>query len=560
MKQIIAVIIFLISGITIHCQEPSGDLLTGIAGKFISKAFPEGVHEIISVRPVMNDTVITMYIVDLKPEGWILMSADQRVQPVLGFSYSGNYVITEMNPGNPHTLWINQYDKEIRLVRSGKGTTKNQGWEGIFDSTASGKGLTSGIWISSFIKVNWGQGNSWNQFCPPDTSGPGGHTYVGCVAVAMAQAMSAFSNPKTGYGSHSYLAPGYGTQTANFGSTLYKWDSMSISSPDKYNSLLLYHCAVSVNMGFGADGSGTQVINASAALKNYFYYSRNVSYKKRMSDDKAWTDLLDQQLLNGRPIIYSGDADDGKSGHAFNIDGVSNSTYYHINWGWSGSNNGYYTINSLQPGINDFTKNHSAITGIQPFYYPTDVLLSDTIVLKDRPGGNIVGVLRVIDEATDNVYTFKLTSDSTFNGSTWSMDFFLKGDTVKTGRVFTASDNPTDTILIAVSDKFGNTISKKIAMKIGNSSTGIDKAFEQDGNFFTIYPNPANDYIFFIRNRIMKIARFRIYSAEGSIVQINNIEEATDGRIALTHLKPGLYILEAELENHLFIRKKFIKK
>jgi hypothetical protein len=559
-KQIITVILFFISGLAIHCQEPSGDLLTGVAGKFISKFFPEALHEIISIRPVMNDTVITMYVVELKPEGWILMSADQRVQPVLGFSFSGNYILTEKDPKNPNYLWINQYDKEILLVKSGKGTLENQGWKGIFGISSADKGLTADIWVNSFIKVNWGQGNSWNQFCPPDTSGPGGHTYVGCVAVAMAQAMSVFKNPATGYGTHSYLAPGYGLQFANFGSTIYKWDSMSLSLPDKYNSLLLYHCAVSVNMGFGADGSGTQVINASSALKNYFYYSLNVSYKKRLSDDKAWTDLLDQQLLNGRPIIYSGDADDGKPGHAFNIDGVVNSTYYHINWGWTGSNNGYYAINSLQPGINDFTKNHCAIIGIQPFYYPTDVVLSDTLVLKNRPEGNIVGVLKVIDEATDNVYTFRLASDSTFNGTIWSMDFYLKGDTVKTGRVFTASDNPTDTIIITVSDKFENTISKQIALKLGNSSTGIDKTFEQDENSLNIYPNPATDYIFFVQNKTMKIVKFRIYSVEGALVQINTIEEAPDGRIALNNLKPGLYILETELENHLLIRKKFIRK
>jgi len=542
---------------TVHCQVPGGDLLISVAEKFVSKVFPEGKHEIISVRPVMEDTVRTMYIMDLVPEGWILMSADQRVQPVLGFSFTGNYILNEKNVRNPQYLWISQYEKEIKTIVSEKGIAENQGWKGIFDDSATGKGLTTDIRVNSFIKVNWGQGNSWNQFCPPDTNGPGGHTYVGCVAVSMAQAMSVYKKPVNGYGTHSYTAPGYGTQLANFGETTYKWDSMSLSEPDKNNALLLYHCAVSVNMEFGANGSGTQLIDASSAFKNFFYYSRRTSYKKRPADDQSWIDLLDQQLLLGRPIIYSGDADDGKPGHAFNMDGVVNSTYFHINWGWSGSNNGYYTINSLRPGNNDFTKNHAAIIGIQPYYYPTDVILSDTLVKMNKPERSIVGEIKVIDEATDNVYQIKMVSDSTYNGSAWIKDFFLEGDTVKTGRTFTAADNPVDTILITVTDKYSNTLNKKIALKVGSSSTGIDNSVRQGINYFNIYPNPATDHIYFDQNKIMDIVEIRIYSADGALVKINNIEALDEG-ISLINLKPGLYILVAKLDNHLLIRRKFI--
>lgn len=559
MKKLIPVILLFLWGITINCQLPSGDLLLSVAGKFILKVFPEGKHEIIAIRPVATDSVTTMYVLDLKPEGWILMSADTKVQPVLGFSFTGNYTIPSIDHGNPHFLWVNGYSKDIQTVIAEKGTTQHQGWEGIFDSPAAGKSVKADIWVNSLIDVNWNQGNSWNRFCPADTNGPGGHAYAGCIAVSMAQAMSVFKKPGKGYGTHTYSAPGYGTLYVNFGATIYKWDSMSLSLPDDYNSLLLYHCAVSVNMGFGADGSGAQTINASSALKNYFNYSRRTSYKKRLADDQAWTDLLDQQLLSGRPVIYSGDADDGKPGHAFNIDGVANSIYYHINWGWSGTDNGYFTINSLRPGSNDFTKNHSAIFGIQPFYYPTDVILSDTLVIIDRPEGRIVGLIKVTDEATDNVYSFSLASDSTFNGSSWAKDYFLNDDTVKTGRTFTASDDPTDTIIIAVTDKFNNTIEKKIALKIGNSSTGIENATIQVENYFNIYPNPSADQIYFDNNEILKVAGIRIYSPDGTLVQVNGPEAFRDG-VALNNLRPGLYILELELENHLLIRKKFIRK
>jgi hypothetical protein len=542
----------------VYCQAPSGDLLLGVAEKFISKYFPEGEYKIASARPEGTDTVVTMYIVNLMPEGWLLMSADQRVQPVLGFSFTGKFLSVNKTEKNPQYLWINQYEYEINTIMSQKGITKNQEWEEIIKYPATGNGMTSDIFVNSFIKVNWGQGSSWNQFCPVDANGPGGHTYAGCVAVSMAQAMSVYKKPANGYGTKSYTPSGYNTQFVNFGETAYKWDSMSLSVADKYNALLLYHCAVSVEMEFGADGSGAPTLNVSSALKNYFYYSRRTSYKKRLPIDQDWMDILNQQLISGRPVIYSGDADDGKPGHAFNIDGVIN-TYYHINWGWSGSNNGYFTINALRPGNNDFTKNHAAIIGIQPYYFPTDIILDDTIIHANLPKGNTVGVLKVIDEATDNIYSVKMVSDSTYDGSGWLMDFYLDGDTVKTGRIFSTTESPTDTLFISVTDKFNNYISKKLVLKLGGSSTGINNPIGQSESSFTIYPNPATDHIFFGQRMIMDIIEIRIYTTEGMLIQINNCSALDEG-IALSNLRPGLYILETELENHLIIRKKFIKK
>jgi hypothetical protein len=47
--------------------------------------------------------------------------------------------------------------------------------------------------------------------------------------------------------------------------------------------------------------------------------------------------LIDE-LVQGRPLIYSGNGDNNQAGHAFNLDGVSgDGRYFHVNWGWSGS-------------------------------------------------------------------------------------------------------------------------------------------------------------------------------------------------------------------------------
>lgn len=557
MKRIVFILLLAITALSIKGQEPSYDQLIGVAKSCINRNFPAGKYEIAGKRDIFSDSIKTMFVIDLAPKGWILLSADKGAEPVIGFSFEGRYMAPENSPDNPQFLWINQYHKQIKLIKSDKSSSGQPGWEKISEAALSGKGATEEIWVSNLIKVNWDQGNHWNQFCPEDPAGPGGHVYVGCVAVAMSQALSVYKKPVVGKGTYTYFAAGYGTQFVDYGATTYKWDSMSLATADKYNSLLLYHCAVAVSMNFGADASGSLAVDASSALKKYFYYSRGTSYVRRLANDQDWMNLLNGELLKGRPLIYAGDADDGSAGHCFNIDGVANTTYYHINWGWNGASNGYFTINSLRPGINDFTKNQAAITGIQPYYYPTGIVLSDTIVQLNAPPGKAVGGIHITDEATDNVYSVKLTADSTFNGTGWIPDYLIDGDTLRTNRVFTNADQDTDTVRFSLTDIHGNSLNLRIALKVGAPATGINLPFYNGEYYSFMYPNPATDYLI-INNRSGKeIRSVRIYSVSGSMVK--QIENPADGsRINVSYLPSGLYIFEAELTDKSFIRGKII--
>jgi hypothetical protein len=53
---------------------------------------------------------------------------------------------------------------------------------------------------------------------------------------------------------------------------------------------------------------------------------------------------LRSELDAGRPIYYHGF---GSGGHAFNVDGYQGNDFFHFNWGWSGSYNGYYYLDNL---------------------------------------------------------------------------------------------------------------------------------------------------------------------------------------------------------------------
>lgn len=62
-----------------------------------------------------------------------------------------------------------------------------------------------------------------------------------------------------------------------------------------------------------------------------------------------WNRVIYNELAEGRPVFYSGEAG-GLNGHAFVIDRYAGNNYFRVNWGWSGAgNDGAYLLSILEP-------------------------------------------------------------------------------------------------------------------------------------------------------------------------------------------------------------------
>ncbi|MGE5350312.1 MAG: C10 family peptidase [Actinomycetota bacterium] len=492
MKLVVSIFLFIFLRLQLSAQTVPDDRIKETASSFVIGYLGCQSHTVSGLRRYGDAGNPGLIVVDLSPEGWLLMTDDPAAIPVLGFSLTGYFTFPDEDINDIRYAFLSAYNRELKNKVNPEVDFRDHRWEPGYYLKKSSNGVFS-VTVSPLIKVEWDQGIGWNRFCPEDIDGPGGRVYAGCVAVSMAQAMSVYKSPARGTGSKSYYHPDYGTISADFSITNYDWSAMSPDESDDQNARLLYHCAVSTAMDFGPDGSGTRsTAPAINAMKQYFGYSKRIVWTERLSDTDAWKALLDKNLLAGRPIIYSGSPPTGTIGHAFNIDGVHNSSYYHINWGWNGSNNGYYTINSLKPGSRDFTQGQAAVFNIQPFYYPTDVALSDTLVLLSLPAGKAVGKYSVVDEATDNSYEVSLECDSTLNGTEWVPDYYLDGDTLRAARQFERADGPIDTITFSVNDSHGNSIRAQRLLLLTASLSAEDG---ETVDTFKVYPVPVSDYL-----------------------------------------------------------------
>ncbi len=290
------------------------------------------------------------YAFDTRP-GFILVSADNAFTPILGYSFEGNFEF-EQAPAH-YRGFIRNYAEQIDYIRQNgiaPSPEYRAEWTELLGEAPGAEAITRERDVEPLLMQNWDQGSPYNLLCPADPNGPGGHTWAGCVATAMAQIMYYWRYPITGTGQHCYY-PGnysYGQQCANFGQTTYQWTGMNNSIDSRNpvpNAELQYHCAVSVNMNFSPNGSGSYSYLVPDRLDQFFRYNDAEYEEKQYFSSSGWISLLKADIDQGHPLYYSGyNPSDG--GHAFVCDGYQGDNF-HFNFGWSGSGNGYYTLSNV---------------------------------------------------------------------------------------------------------------------------------------------------------------------------------------------------------------------
>lgn len=325
--------------------------------------------------------------------GFVLVAADDAARPILGYSPNGTLDPANMSPALQQ--WLQGYQQEITALQNAKGYPVHAEWyaleQGLFPK--DGDSAVVGPLITTF----WDQTYPYNGYCP-------GGSAVGCAATAQAQVMNFWKHPAFGMGSHSYTHARYGVQSADFAHTMYDWDHMptmaTYSSPmveKEAVALLMYHCGVSLDMGYDPNGSAAAGLagmpgfaSIDNSLKDYFGYSASMRVVSRGYYTKdQWRDLLTAELDLGHPIVYVGSGDAG--GHGFVCDGYDNRGYLHFNFGWSGRGDGYFPVDSITPGTGgvgggsySFNMNNSALLGLVPDYR---MRVSDTLFSMGRDGG-----------------------------------------------------------------------------------------------------------------------------------------------------------------------------
>jgi hypothetical protein len=322
------------------------------------------------------------YVYNLSGGGFVIVAADNRARPILGYSSEGRFP-TENIPVSM-SKWLKHYEREIgraSLLQSPPDEAVQREWKAV--EAGSTRQAAPGILLPT---ANWDQKEPYNSVCPKDGRSL---AQAGCVATAMGIVMKYHRWPVKGEGSARYSTWTRGIQvSANF-NVEYKWDDMldsyarSTSSVNLWTqrqadavATLIFHCGAAVEMDYMSSSSGALAWDVPPALIGNFGYDRGLFLVYRnLYSAEEWDALLQNELDEGRPLLYGGIAELEQredEGHQFvidgyNIDGATRQSFYHANWGWSGAGNGYYLLNALNPHNwdNGYDFEQDAVIGIR---------------------------------------------------------------------------------------------------------------------------------------------------------------------------------------------------
>lgn len=290
-------------------------------------------------------------------KGFTIVSGDDRLPEIVGYSSQGSYDENNLPEGFVSFMkaYQNLYNKvNLGDVEALKNLAEIKAWRNKKNASAASTSAVAPL----LGNIEWDQTSPYNNMCPRYDSVHVAAT--GCVATAMAQVMAYYKYPKQ----LKADIPGYVNRwngipmeipTITREEGVYDWDNMLPKYNKEANATqqqkdavakLMYHCGAAVQMNYGPESAAS--VSASKLAK-YFGYDADLMMdlnRSTFSLDK-WMQIIDTELAAGRPVLYGGQASDG--GHQFICDGKDGEGLYHINWGWSGSQNGYFDLSLLNP-------------------------------------------------------------------------------------------------------------------------------------------------------------------------------------------------------------------
>ena len=487
----------------------------------------------LKVRSVesVNDN---LYLVHFSPVGYAFVSADDCATPVYAYSFEGNLSLSKM-PENMAYM-MNEASQAIAFKAS-QGV-KNNTWKTVMSGGAVSR--ASGEPVDPLISVKWDQGSPYNKYCPGTGSNK---AVVGCVAVSMSQAMSVQQSPKKPQGHAAYTSAGYGYLEIDYDKEKdYDWDAIMKGS-NNYDEVarLLYHAGVSVSMDYGADGSGvptTQLYRITNALKNNFGYL-DAAYYTRDSYKGDWEQLLINDLIAGNAIVYNAIDSKGGYGHSFNLDGYDGNGLFHVNWGWGGYGNAYFSINALKDdrmGMN-YDSNHSAITGISSANSPLrQIQLSDLVIEDDTPAGSPIAALFVNGDIPQSDVTITVTGEyDKYSGAYKESSFTYKDGVLYTSRAFSASEEH---------------VYVRVVAKVSVSGKAVQMT--QGFNMTITAPQPIENRTLLSYERDTKLfvvrakygTSYTVKNSQGAVVATGKIEQLPAFYFNRSDLTPGINTIE----------------
>ncbi|MCK5805845.1 MAG: C10 family peptidase, partial [Lentisphaeria bacterium] len=333
------------------------------------------------------------YVFELKPSGYIVVTADTQIVPIVAYSFTGTFLWEESTENILLDMLRQDMANRLRAAQDGQmdarvAADNEWRWEEYRGTRVPDRATYEVGVYGPWTLDPWSQGSPYWDDCPMDPNEPPVGTHrcvVGCVATALAQILNYWQTPTSvtfqasdDYTSSIDLNDGYGTRTipitaatANFSGLNYN----NCSPSDAVKADLSFAAGVSVRMNYSSAGSGASQSSVAAALagstipfsappQRWGYHSADLrTYDPTYTTSSpyfitqtAFFNDLKSNMMQAQPA-QMGITNSTGGGHSILVDGYHpTSDDYHLNYGWGTSSYGWYSLPSGMPSGYDILK------------------------------------------------------------------------------------------------------------------------------------------------------------------------------------------------------------
>ena len=351
---------------------------------YAGKIMAPGAADAKLIKTEIGETVkAPVYYIFNTETSYVIVSGDDRAEEIL--AYGDNPLNLDRIPSNMQA-WLDGYKVQLDWLLAHPEAKVER-------STTFKSPKANETTIGPLLTALWDQeAPYWNQ-CKFNYNGTNYMCYTGCPATSASMVLYYWKYPLTQVGP----VPAYdgvleiGTWTSvNYTypalpAVTFDWDNMiddyTSSHATGYTAAqanavatLMRYVGQAEHMKYGtpeAGGSGIYTADAQIIADMFigFGYDEATTrmVQKENFNDASWAALIQEEIIDGRPIVYLGTAGTA-GGHAFNVDGYDSGTNkYHVNFGWSGEGNAWCALNAFidDTGAN-FNLNQIMIIGVQP--------------------------------------------------------------------------------------------------------------------------------------------------------------------------------------------------
>lgn len=263
MKKLLLLSLVLLCSLTAWTAQRSPEEALSIARTFFiqsSEAVTRNTGDIQLVA-VSNDLLKSVstrsvegtafYVYNHGQSAYVIVSGDDRMKPVLGYSDRGAFVINNLPPNIQS--WLESYNAVYTALAGGEQVIKEPRLltRAVFPETVA----------PMLGDINWNQDAPYNNACPLVQ---GSRSMTGCVATAMAMILKYHNFPVKGKGTHSYKTSSGLECSFDYGSTTFSWNEMRSQyvggnyTTEEANAVaeLMHACGVAVDMEYSPSSSG----------------------------------------------------------------------------------------------------------------------------------------------------------------------------------------------------------------------------------------------------------------------------------------------------------------